>query len=1210
MHLKRIEIAGFKSFPDPTEVIFGRGITAVVGPNGCGKSNLTDAVRWVLGEQRARVLRGGKMEEVIFGGTPQRQPLSASEVTLIIDNKSGGLACDYEEVSVTRRLDRAGNSEYRLNRTPCRLKDLMDLFLDTGMGSHAYSVIQQGMVDAIISENTDDVRYLFEEAAGVSKYKTRKRAAIRKLEATESDLVRLTDLKNEVATRTRSLARQKGKAEKFRELQDALKELRVIEAGRTYRALLARRGAIDSEFSTANDHLQGLQAQYDAIEIEWQKVRMASDDAERIATEAADRLAAATTAWHDNQTRLVQLRDRQTYLKNEQQSLHERRETLGNRRDDHVARLERSEQARTTAQDERRTVDEKARVAEQAYRDARDEHERESAVLQQLETEYQNARDERAQLDSENAATAERRDNWERQIEELSSRHARAESEFTEVAAECERLRKHVTELNNTLDEHRRTAQAAQETLARLESERTDLQGETRVWEERLHEWGAARDMLAGMIARGEGLGVAAETILTDHKRWGERVTGFGDRLRPHEGWELAVETALADRLGALLCRDADTAAEIMHFLSMESVGRAVVLDPSIAPNTPTDSPTVTAVGFTGWLSNRVDCDADVARWVDALLGRVAIAENAGAARTLFAELKGQYGVVSKDGIYLEPAGSVRLGHDTSGEPIVGRRDRLNEFEQKLRDGRDRQKAAQDRLTQLIGEIETARQSLDQQRAVLTESEATVARERLALEAANTRATEYQRTRDELAGDLEQRRTALMSQAADGDRRAADSHALLTRIEGLSQKLGALRVTVEGLDERLNAAGVALNDARVKSVETVARCNAAEVECQRLNESIREMESELEQIATRLESHQQETVAVAEELQRTDAQHGQLTTQKNELDDARRAARVTASQERELFSQTDVKVKDARRLRDEAERKRSHVEVDRSRVDAELDQYRRHAQESLSLDPAELPVDDSPKTDDEIKQLVADTVAKIEGIGPVNPLALEEYEMEKERWDFFEKQLGDLRTAKKELNETIAELNRTAGQRFIETFETARAHFQEVYTELFRGGEADVRLVNIEDPLESPIEIYARPRGKKFIGLRQLSGGERALTALALLFGLYLVKPSPFCILDEVDAPLDDANCGRFLRLIDRFKNRTQFIIVTHNKLTMESADALYGVTMEQSGVSKIVSVRLNRTGEEGVAPGLAEPRIELDANGMPYEVTEAKQEN
>ncbi|MBD3298999.1 MAG: AAA family ATPase, partial [candidate division Zixibacteria bacterium] len=302
-------------------------------------------------------------------------------------------------------------------------------------------------------------------------------------------------------------------------------------------------------------------------------------------------------------------------------------------------------------------------------------------------------------------------------------------------------------------------------------------------------------------------------------------------------------------------------------------------------------------------------------------------------------------------------------------------------------------------------------------------------------------------------------------------------------------------------------------------------------------------------------------------------------------------------------------VKDVRRRRDDAERKRSQIEVDRSRLDAELDQYRRHIQESLSLDPAELPEDESPLSDEDLKAKVTDVSSKIENIGPVNPLALEEYEREKERWDFFEKQLSDLRTAKKELNETIAELNRTAGQRFIETFETARAHFQEVFTELFHGGEADVRLVNVEDPLESPIEIYARPRGKKFIGLRQLSGGERALTALALLFGLYLVKPSPFCILDEVDAPLDDANCGRFLRLIDRFKTKTQFIIVTHNKLTMEAADALYGVTMEQSGISRIVSVRLNRAGEEDDGPGLAEPRIELDANGTVISITESNEE-
>ncbi len=1209
MHLKRIEIAGFKSFPDPTEVIFGSGVTAVVGPNGCGKSNLTDAVRWVLGEQRARVLRGGKMDEVIFGGTPQRPPVSVCEVTLIIDNKSGVLPCDFEDVAVTRRLDRAGNSEYRLNRAPCRLKDINDLFMDTGMGSHSYSVIQQGMIDAIISENTDDVRYLFEEAAGVSKYKSRKRAAIRKLDATESDLTRLTDLKNEVATRTRSLARQKGKAERFREFQEELKELRRLEAGRVYRGLLTKRTSGDAKFREADDDYQGLQTQVDALEMEWQTLRMASEDAERLATEAADHLAEATGRWHNCQTRLVQLRDRKTYLENEQTSLSDRRVTLTNRRTDYTDRLKHAEATRESAHTERRTVEDSSRQAEQAYRTAKEMFDGKTESHRQLEDALQEARDHRARLDSEQAATTERQENWTRLIEELNARQARLEEDLRRAETEAERLKRERDDSTAALNEQRMKTGQATARLTELQQEQSQKQNDCQLWEERLREWQSAHSMLSTMITRGEGFGAAAESVLANSERWGNAVTGFGDRLRPRDGWDRAVEAVLADRLGALLCRDTETATSLVNFLSSESTGRAVVLDPSVPVTAPSDRPDIQVSGCAGWLDDHVECDDEVRQWTRALLGGTLVVENREQARGAFAQSNGQYGVVSRDGFYIEPSGVVRVGDDTSVEPIVGRRERLDEFERRIADGRTALADLQKRLEAIGTEIPTAQEAAEREQIALTDLERRLSEQRLSLEAANARAAEYRRSRDELATDIESRRTALADQTVQGENQLATGRSAQARIDELTAQLTQSRDELETLEEQLNAAGVALNDARVKGVEVVARYNAAEVECQRLAEAIREADVELDDIARKLETHAEELNTLAEQLQTTSEEHATLTDEKTRLDEQRANARSNASRQREVFSEMDVKVKDVRRRRDEAERKRSQIEVDRSRLDAELDQYRRYIQESLSLDPAELPEDESPLSDEDLKIKVVEVSNKIDSIGPVNPLALEEYEHEKERWDFFEKQLSDLRTAKKELNETITELNRTAGQRFVETFETARAHFQEVFTELFRGGEADVRLVNVEDPLESPIEIYARPRGKKFIGLRQLSGGERALTALALLFGLYLVKPSPFCILDEVDAPLDDANCGRFLRLIDRFKTKTQFIIVTHNKLTMEAADGLYGVTMEQSGISRIVSVRLNRAGEDDQGPGLAEPRIELDANGTVVSITESNEE-
>lgn len=1199
MFLKRIELAGFKSFPDPTEVIFGQGVTAVVGPNGCGKSNLTDAVRWVLGEQRVRVLRGGKMEEVIFGGTPQRPALSAAEVTLIIDNHSGVLPCDFEEVAVTRRLDRSGLSEYRLNRAACRLKDINDLFMDTGMGSHAYSVIQQGMIDAIISENPDERRSLFEEAAGVSKYKWRKRAALRKLEATEHDLIRLTDLKNEVATRARSLGRQKGRAERHRQLRDELRQFQMVNTIRAYRSLLDTRRQIEERTRAAHDECAGLQARYDALELEWQSARLTTEQAEKTATGVADRLAALTHEWHTSETRRVQLADRRKYLEEERVQLQARLSSLSARLEEATTRLSKAETAKSDAAGERETVSRQSQETESAYRGVAAQAEEAEEVLTHLDEDFAALTRERAQMDAQQAATVERRQGWGKLIEELTSRRDRVRDEHRRKSEEIERVKRAIADAERDVANSQTLCRELNERLNALDGERLRLEGDARSWAERLQEWKSARDMLAGMIARGEGLGAAAEAVLSDSDRWQGHVRSLSDRLHPEKGWEQAVELALADRLGALWCDDPATAQSLISYLAGAAAGRAVVLDPSLLRLEPITKPACDDPAFLGLLSDRISAEPEAAVWVRALLGRVAIVETQAEARRVFDAMGRRCSVVSRDGFLIEPSGALRVDNarreagvaaGRSNDSIVGRASRLAEFDERILAGREAQTTTHHRIDELRSEIASVRDELDLKSAQQKSDEEKLRALWLSLEGENARAAELARSGDDLDSDLTQRKTAL----AEDDAHAGRQDGLVRQIEDrLSDSSGRRRQAAEwlaGLEEQVTARSVAVNDARVRIVEAIARLDAAEIECQRLSETIEESREEQTQIQTRLASAQVEAGELASQLAILERAHAELSAARERHESERASARAEALRQHELFSAIDGRVKEARQRRDQAERARVQVDIELSRLDVEIDQSRRHTAETLQIDADEATIEDVPFSDEDLKAKIADTSDRIENLGPVNPLALEEYEHEKQRWDFFEKQVGDLRSAKKALTETIAELNVTAGKRFMETFETARINFQDVFTQLFRGGEADVRLANPDDPLDSPIEIFARPRGKKFIGLRQLSGGERALTALALLFGLYLVKPSPFCILDEVDAPLDDANCGRFLRLVDRFKGRTQFIIVTHNKLTMEAANVLYGVTMEQPGVSRIVSVHLKHAGETDNVPALIAP--------------------
>lgn len=1190
MYLKRIELHGFKTFPDLTEVILSPGITSVVGPNGCGKSNLMDAVRWVLGEQRARILRGGKMEDVIFGGTPQRPGMSAAEVTLIVDNQSGGLPTDFTEVSITRRLDRSGDSEYRLNGVPCRLKDVHDLLLDTGMGSHGYAVIQAAMIDAILSENPEERRFLFEEAAGVSKYKVRQKAALRKMEATEQDLLRLTDLKNEVATRVRSLARQKGMAERHRQLRDKWKAVDLALAVREYKRRLDQASELQTAHQKAREEAITLSAQVDALEIEWQTLRVALDEAERIAQAAADRLTDATNALHEHKTESIRWEDRRKHLQGDSARITERQTSLTERIADLEKRRGLAEYEANNARASRELITDRITKVEQAYRDARDVVAQHSESVRTIEAEHTQIQHAYLRITSQREAWAHRREDVLRQRDLLRERRDKQNAMVTEAQHMADALTRDL--------ETKRSAQQAVESefarassqIAEWENERTRLSEESRHRASRLTELRSGRDLIASLIERGEGLGQAASHILSD-SRWTGKVAGWIDRLHPQSEWRHAVEAALAGSLGALWCDDPQTVNELMQYLSTGEHGRATIFDPSLAvsahaPATPNDP------AFNGWLSTKVDCDAKDRPWVDAMLGSVATTVDADSARRMFAAGKGQFSVVTPDGTLFSTPGMIQTGAE-SAEPLVGRADRLREFDTRIAEAEAVLADCEKRLGDLGGQIESERPRLAEKTAEKQSHESQISQLLLSLEAATTRLAEYRHRAAELAAEWSQQESLGLTDATAD---ASSEEELKSRLSVLAAQLEEAQKLLASSEQSQNLAANTLNQARVEVVESQAKLDAHLIEIRRCDESKSETQIEHDELTARQTEITTELQTLSENLATATTRERELQTACDTCDQERASTRAEVARQKDNMSGVETRLRELRHTRDAAEHKRSQVEIELSGLRHDAEQTRARISETHGIDPSSVTIEDTLESDDELRQKTESLKQQIDRLGPVNPLALEEYEQEKQRSDFLEKQVGDLRAAKTQLQETIDELNRTAGERFMETFNAARTHFQNVFTELFRGGEADVRLTEEGNPLESPIEIYARPRGKKFIGIRQLSGGERALTALALLFGLYLVKPSPFCILDEVDAPLDDANCGRFLRMIDRFKGRTQFIIVTHNKLTMEAADALYGVTMEQPGVSRLVSVRLNRSGETAEeSPGLAEPRIAID---------------
>ncbi|HUU44140.1 MAG TPA: AAA family ATPase, partial [Acidobacteriota bacterium] len=946
-----------------------------------------------------------------------------------------------------------------------------------------------------------------------------------------------------------------------------------------------RRKELGASFTGAQDHAAGLLAQCEALELEWQTMRLAVDEAERTAQTAADALAEANARAQAEESQRLRWEDRRRHLDDDRGRIRVRREQLDARLVETARRLDASTADRQAALDRREQVQSRSAELDGAYARAREAADRADEILHRAEQERTESEHAYLRAVSESEAAARRQEEVEQHREDLRRRQSQNREAIVRATDAITRFEGEIAAAASDLERARTARDAAQKAVTEVETGITRTGEEIRQRHERLAEWREGRAMMASLIARGEGLGRAAAAVLSDTDRWSGRVTAWIDRLHPAPEWSAAVESVLADRTGALMCRDADAARELVNHLMQGSLGPAIVFDPSLLHGGHDTRPAVSDPAFVGWLSDQIDCSDEDKAWVRALFGTVALVRTADQARRLYGALNGAITVAAADGVVITPPGTVKAGSE-EGEPVVGRIDRLKAFDERITNAEITLTQSEESLRVLIASRAGKSAELDAAARAVASTEGRVSQSKLALEAESARRDEYRR--------LDQEWTAGLDQSADsgaGRSTAGSETELRQRRDETVAHATETETAAAAAEEELNRIAAGVNQVRVELVEAQAGIDAAEAERRRCTEMQSEIRAETDELVGRLNE-------IDAELQELQTRLDDVTTRVKELnaecerrDADREAARTELTGRREALAGAEARLRDARQRRDEAERRRASVELARSKIIAEADQWRRHILDAHEVDLATAEIEDPDLTDEQLQERGQAAQRAIERVGPVNPLALEEWEREKERLSFLEAQIGDLQDARKSLSQTIVELNETAGRRFVETFDAARVYFQEVFTELFRGGEADVRLIDPERPLESPIEIYARPRGKKFIGIRQLSGGERALTALALLFALYLVKPSPFCILDEVDAPLDDANCNRFLRLLHRFKSRTQFIVVTHNKLTMDAAEILYGVTMENPGISKIVSVRLTRS-EAGEHAQLSEADI------------------
>jgi chromosome segregation protein len=1179
MRLEQVEIVGFKSFCDKQELSFTGGVTGIVGPNGCGKSNISDAISWVLGEQSAKSLRGASMEDVIFAGSQARQPLGMAEVSLKVTGLNGNSPDGSPECVVTRRLYRNGDSEYLMNGQTCRLRDIHELFMDTGLGSKAYSIIEQGKIGLILSSKPADRRALIEEAAGITKYKARRRQTALKLEAAQQNLLRVNDIVHEVEKQLEGLKRQASKARRYRAVREEMLGVERVLFGLRFLDLSGQAAVLGERIAAEGAREQAASIALETEEAQLEARRTALYDHEARLTDARARLAEATVAVERHEGRSGHCREqmaeaaaRRTEAEHEASELAARAPALaeaweGRRADESRLALELAD------------ADAEAQQLEEAVQ---------AATGQQLDSEAQQerAREDQLTLVSRLAALHNAR-------EATSGNAERASSDLLKLAAErdeLERDRRRVEEAHREAGRRRAAAEAEMRSLLAARDGAAARAGAARQRAEALFREAEAaqseRDSLSGRLS-------SLHEIVATHAAFDEGVRALLERSSPEgalgvvadfleaaSAHEPAVEAFMGDRLQAVLVADAPRALEGLRFLQDSEAGRGALL--ALAAVSPPNGHhrrvrevAAAEPAARGVLGDFYRVTGPHAETLRAALPEAVVAEGLESALAIAArhgvECVTLAGEVVR-GAFLEGGRGVKglLAPRREVREIGERLEALEESLLSLREKGQAEAAAAEAAGAEVRRLEESIHAADKELVAVRHELATAEEEgqRLERKAVVLDTERAQAEADQGAAAV---RLAEIEQALTVGER--DRQAGTEALARLAADVAAARAAAE-------SAQVRFAEARSQQAALRERARSAAGEARRLGEEHGELLGRIEAARGRAAELSARMAALQHEREEAERL---LAAALGDRDRLKGEEAVCEDGVRELRGELDGReqsLKERRRERETLREAVAELEVARARAESDLGHLARECQQAVSATAAEaaaaLGEEDRAQAAPDLEARVEEYRQKLDRMGPVNVLAVEQAQELDERHVFLTAQRQDLLDSIAELDGAIKKIDRTSRERFREAFEAINRHFGEIFKQLFGGGTAGLSLVDEEDILESGIDVMAQPPGKRLQSVLLLSGGEKAMTAIALLFAIFQYKPSPFCILDEVDAPLDDANIGRFVRMLEGLKEQTQFVLITHSRKTMSIADQLYGVTMEEPGVSKLVSVRFN----------------------------------
>lgn len=1184
MFLKRIDVAGFKSFAERVQVEFVQGVTAVVGPNGSGKSNISDAVRWVLGEQSAKSLRGSKMEDIIFAGSDNRKALNVAEVTLTLDNEDQHLPLDYNEISITRRVFRSGDSEYLINKQQCRLKDIVELFMDSGLGREAFSIIGQGRVEEILSSKSDERRKIFEEAAGVLKYKNRKQKAEAKLSETQENLNRVEDILHELETQVEPLKIQASIAKDY---LDKKEELEVVETA----VLVQEIEDLHFRWEKQKALVAELQKQEADLSV---KVKQGETTIERarlnmqVMDESIDELQGALLLASET---LEKLEGKKEVLKERKKNYDQNKSSLL----EQIHQLKiKKEELKTQLVAENETLQLKEKELKNVKKQVKDEESRLSVLEMDVEAELEKLKSDYFERLNEQTTIKNEMRYIEDQAKLQSFKSNRLDEENTKFLEQREELKETKQKAEAAYKKAEVDLKAKQEEYQSLKSEISAEDQENRGLQEKLYQayqyiqqFKSKKEMLESMQDEYAGFMQGVKEVLKAKQTKLAGIEGaVAELLNVPSEVETAIETALGASMQHIVVDHEQNAMKAIQYLKQTRAGRATFLPLNVIKSRYVSSGDVQEASsvdsFVGIASNLVQFDPKYNNIVTNLLGNIIISKDLSGANAIAKLVNYRYRIVTLEGDVVSPGGSMSGGS----------------LKQKSSSLLSRQREV-DALTEKIATMEKQTLQLEEKVSAMR-NEISVKKERL--ETLQTEGELLRGQEQELKSSLREVEIQEKSlndrlQLYDREKHSYESEkaAADTRISDLQRKLDAalksgkeLEKTIADLTEKKKSNQSSKEELR--EALTLLKIKAAELEQQVANqrEKSSRIQEEFQDVESRSKETEEDYWLLEEEMNSSssgeDSLDEQIQQRRHEKNNAVKLIAERRKERTESFQaieKMEIGLKEAKRQYKQLSDGLRTEEVSINRLDVELESRLTHLREEyeLSYEGAkqkhrlEIPLEDAKRKVRLIKMA-------IEELGVVNIGAIEEYDRVSKRFDFLTEQRNDLTEAKDTLYGVISEMDIEMKNRFEETFTSIRSHFGVIFKELFGGGRADLVLTQPDDMLATGVDIMAQPPGKKLQQLGLLSGGERALTAIALLFAILKVRPVPFCILDEVEAALDDANVNRFAKYLRAFSKETQFIVVTHRKGTMEEADVLYGVTMQESGVSKLVSVRLEETKE------------------------------